>query len=170
MSTNDVIAPVSLQEGLLCVGEEFLRTLTDVLAEDLIADRERYADMSEEEYNLIRPSAAEKARTTAARLKTYLSENGKCGNCTEWQMSAAEVKGIDNTKILDVGMWRPVQGLQLYDDLFPHVSGGLRGRTVTVGAIDVSLALFDCHLTDRFKILVPNNPPTDEFYAFQKRR
>ena len=138
-----------LQEGLLCVAEEYIRALTDVFGQVLMEDKELYAGMSEEEYNLIRPSDPDKAQMSAQRLKVYLDENGKCGNCTEWQISAAEIRGTtdgdDDTKVLEVGIWRPVQGLQLYDDLFPHVSGGLRGRTVTVGAIHVSSV--DAHLS-----------------------
>ena len=39
---------------------------------------------------------------------------------------------------VDVGSWEPMQGLVLKDDLFPHITGGLRGRVLTVASMDVS--------------------------------
>ena len=40
--------------------------------------------------------------------------------------------------VVEVGTWEPMQGLVLGDDLFPHVTGGLRGRVLTVASMDVS--------------------------------
>ena len=40
-------------------------------------------------------------------------------------------------KRLEVAMWSPVLGFAVKDDLFPHVSGGLRGRRVTITSIEV---------------------------------
>ena len=40
--------------------------------------------------------------------------------------------------VVEVGTWEPMQGLVLEDDLFPHVTGGLRGRVLTVASMDVS--------------------------------
>ena len=39
---------------------------------------------------------------------------------------------------VEVGSWEPMQGLVLKDDLFPHITGGLRGRVLTVASMDVS--------------------------------
>ena len=52
-------------------------------------------------------------------------------------MEAAEIK--KEVQGLDVGNWQPRFGLGLKDDLFPHVKGGLRGRTIEVTSVDVSL-------------------------------
>ncbi len=38
---------------------------------------------------------------------------------------------------LDVGTWRPVLGLANRDDLLPHVTGGMRGRTIAVASTNV---------------------------------
>ena len=45
--------------------------------------------------------------------------------------------------VVDVGLWEPMQGLMHKDHLFPHVTGGLRGRTLTVSSINVSFRLFN---------------------------
>ena len=124
---------------MLCIAEEFLRALTDIFNKVMLEDMELYKDMSKEEYNLVKPSDKVKAESTGAMLKTFLVDNGKCGNCTEWQMAAGEIRGADDTKILEVGFWRPVQGTLYKDDLFPHVTGGLRGRAVTITSIDVRI-------------------------------
>ncbi len=55
-------------------------------------------------------------------------------------MAAAEIKGdpFYRAGILDVGFWTPVTGINNKDDLFPHVTGGMRGRMMKVSAIHVS--------------------------------
>ena len=54
-------------------------------------------------------------------------------------MKSAELVDVNQgANIVDVGMWEPMQGLVLKDDLFPHVTGGLRGRVLTVASFDVS--------------------------------
>ena len=63
--------------------------------------------------------------------------------------------------VVEVGTWEPMQGLVLGDDLFPHVTGGLRGRVLTVASMDVSnsgpvkvnqkIAFFRFHLKSVYK-------------------
>lgn len=81
-----------LQDGIFCLIEEFTRGLMDVVQEVSLADSQKYADMSIEEYNLIRPTKMEKSAMMVDMFKTFLETKGKCGNCTEWQMEAAEMK------------------------------------------------------------------------------
>ena len=38
---------------------------------------------------------------------------------------------------LEVGSWIISRGLDLRDDLFPHVTGGFRGRMLPVASIEV---------------------------------
>ena len=40
---------------------------------------------------------------------------------------------------MEVGTWMPALGLALKDDLLPHVTGGFRGRAITVGSLEVLL-------------------------------
>ena len=38
---------------------------------------------------------------------------------------------------LEVGSWMSTIGADLKDDLLPHVTGGLRGRNLVVGSLEV---------------------------------
>jgi hypothetical protein len=51
-------------------------------------------------------------------------------------IKAAEIK--DEVIDLEVGTWNLESGLHLKDDLFPHVTGGLRGKVIKIGSINVS--------------------------------
>ncbi len=55
-------------------------------------------------------------------------------------IKAAEVK--DTAAGLEVGSWTLKGGLRLKDDLFPHVSGGLRGKTIKIASFDVTSILW----------------------------
>ena len=58
----------------------------------------------------------------------------RCGRCLRYQLVAAEAGAGAG---LEVGSWSQ-RGLATRDSLFPHVSGGLRGRTLQVTSIHVS--------------------------------
>ena len=47
----------------------------------------------------------------------------------------------DRINQLEVGTWMPSTGLTLKDDLLPHVTGGFRGRAISVGSLEVSKIL-----------------------------
>jgi hypothetical protein len=51
-------------------------------------------------------------------------------------IKSAEVK--DEVRELDVGTWTLKGGLKLMDDLFPHVTGGLRGKQIKVASMHVN--------------------------------
>ncbi len=51
-------------------------------------------------------------------------------------IKSAEVK--DDVRELDVGTWTLKGGLKLMDDLFPHVTGGLRGKQIKVASMHVN--------------------------------
>ena len=56
-----------------------------------------------------------------------------------WIIKAAELLDLSKgANAVDVGLWESMQGLMHKDVLFPHVMGGLRGRTLTVASINVS--------------------------------
>lgn len=93
--------------------------------------------MSQEEYNLVKTPKQEVATNMMATVRGLI-EKGQCGKCITWKLEAGEVK-TDETVRLDVGMWQPVSGLQIKDDLFPHKSGGMRRKTIKIGAIDVRI-------------------------------
>lgn len=47
------------------------------------------------------------------------------------------MKIIDQPTLLDVGSWDATHGLKTQDDLFPHVTGGLRQRVLNVTTLEV---------------------------------
>ena len=53
---------------------------------------------------------------------------------------AAEVQEKERINQLEVGSWAVNLGLDLKDDLFPHVTGGLRGRVIPVASLEVRLS------------------------------
>ena len=44
---------------------------------------------------------------------------------------------VNKINQLEVGTWIPTFGLALKDDLLPHVTGGFRGRNITVASFEV---------------------------------
>ncbi|ENN79415.1 hypothetical protein D910_01946, partial [Dendroctonus ponderosae] len=69
------------------------------------------------------------------RMK-YLSDYGTCDNCTKWTIEAGETWGREyqmldeatNAELLAVGTWRPSDGPNMIDALFPHVAHGFRRK------------------------------------------
>ena len=98
--------------------------------------------VSVEEWDLIKPLQSERVTGMISKIRMMLADDtkqgSKCGSCINWQMRAAEMKDGGNVNNLDVGSWEPTQGLALKDDLFPHLTGGFRGRTIRVTSIQVS--------------------------------
>ena len=118
----------------------YVRSLQDVLKTEM----DIYATISPEEWQLLKPTPDARVADIMSRLKKYLRVEGHCGNCSDWAMKSAEVVVIGDgagANVVDVGHWEPMQGLVLRDDLFPHVTGGLRGRVLTVAAVDVRLRI-----------------------------
>ena len=50
---------------------------------------------------------------------------------------AVEVRESNKINQLEVGTWILTVGLAMKDDLLPHVTGGLRGRNITVASFEV---------------------------------
>ena len=119
--------------------EEFSRFYIEILNDFLTEEMDAYNGVHPEEWELIKPDRREKSNAMMIQLRNILREKGKCGNCSRWEMSASEVRENGMVNILDVGKWEPTQGSLLQDDIFPHVTGGLRNRRIVVTATDVSL-------------------------------
>ena len=62
---------------------------------------------------------------------------GTCGNCIDYKAEAGEIRSGERAARLETATWSPVLGFVIKDSLFPHVSGGLRGREVTITSIEV---------------------------------
>ncbi len=84
------------------------------------------------------PDPRERMAKLMMQMRMFITNQGTCGNCTGWQLRSAELKNGPGANNIDVGSWEPMQGLMLMDDLFPHVTGGFRGRRLKVASIHVS--------------------------------
>ena len=56
----------------------------------------------------------------------------------DWKAEAGEIRDGERAFRLETATWSPVLGFVIKDSLFPHVSGGLRGRDVTITSIQVA--------------------------------
>ena len=74
----------------------------------------------------------------ARDVKTQLEVRGSLDTCTLWRMESMESRYGGLVDRLDVGFWTPA-GPHLKDDLFPHVKGNFRGRSIPVSSIHVSI-------------------------------
>lgn len=65
------------------------------------------------------------------------NEQQTCDSSLQWNLQAVEFQTHRNPTLLNVGFWNMAKGLTIFDDLFPHVTGGLRGRVVNVTSLEV---------------------------------
>ena len=77
------------------------------------------------------------AASCSSSTTKCISSSGSCGNCVQWRAEAGEIQDDGGARRLEVATWSPVLGLDVKDDLFPHVAGGLRGRRVKITSIEV---------------------------------
>jgi glutamate receptor, ionotropic, invertebrate len=64
-----------------------------------------------------------------------------CSSSLSWRLQAHEMKVLNQPTLLEVAQWDGLHGLIVYDDMFPHVTGGLRGRRITVTTLEVGSLL-----------------------------
>ncbi|CAL4102797.1 unnamed protein product, partial [Meganyctiphanes norvegica] len=101
----------------------------------LTQELELYFQVSEEEWEEVKPNMAQRAATVVQMMKDTQITGAVCGRCTKWGVQAAEVKDSKRFELLNVADWQPQMGLVNYDDLFPHITGGFRGRTIPVTSV-----------------------------------
>lgn len=53
-----------------------------------------YGQISDEEWEAIRPTKRERKDTILQFMRGFLRENSKCSNCTTWRMQSGESWGI----------------------------------------------------------------------------
>lgn len=66
-------------------------------------------------------------------------EKTVCSSWLKWSVQAIEMKVTNQPRLLDVAQWDAAHGLVVYDDLFPHFTGGLRQRVLNVTTVEVLL-------------------------------
>ncbi|XP_055690671.1 ionotropic receptor 93a [Lutzomyia longipalpis] len=143
--------------GILCHSAELLRSFVLALSKMIREEKAVYGQISDEEWETIRLTKKERRDSLLAYMVNHLKTTSVCSNCTAWKIQAAEYWGteyqtnVDNkvpqmritprdflsyiskiTKFLDVGTWKPNDGVQLNDVLFPHVFHGFRGKNLHI--------------------------------------
>jgi len=136
VAQSDAVCP----SGIKCIVEGAVGYVAIGYERALMREMETFQEVTIEEWEIIRPTEEERAHTIIADIKAYLSESGggRCNNCSAWLMEAVEVREADRINQLDVGSWSTGLGLRFKDDLLPHVTGGFRGRAITVASMEYS--------------------------------
>nr|AXY83442.1 putative ionotropic receptor 16 [Conopomorpha sinensis] len=147
------------KNGLMCFAEELLESFVLALDAAVQEELDVAAHVSDEEWEAIRPSKMQRRNMLLAHMKQDISARSVCGACSTWQALAADTWGstyrrftepgavpppvadiangtldlaLGQVTLLDVGVWRPADGLQQTDALFPHVEQGFRGKELPI--------------------------------------
>ncbi|RZF36403.1 hypothetical protein LSTR_LSTR002999 [Laodelphax striatellus] len=120
-----------------CHVEEIMLSIGLALQKSVSAELELSEQVSEEEWDAIKPSKSERRATLLTSIKSRLQNEGRCDNCTNWKLETGEVWGQEYlesraNKLLSVGSWTPRGGPLLSDHLFPHVVQGFRARNLPI--------------------------------------
>ncbi|KAK2714026.1 ionotropic receptor 93a-like [Artemia franciscana] len=110
--------------------EPFLMAVNRTLSEEL----EFYNSVSDDEWPNLKYSIAEVNLKVKERIQVILNISCDCG--LKYVVRSAEVKKRRQANTVEVGEWTPSFGLRHLDDLFPHVTGGLRGRELIITSLD----------------------------------
>ena len=131
-STNDE----ECDQGLRCSARDLGNILVAGYDKALMNEMPLFEEFSLEEFELMRPSIMSRHIDVARDMKEYMETQGECDRCTRWMMASVETKTSKKVGKLDVGSWSPA-GPVLKDDLFPHVKGNFRGRTIPIASVHV---------------------------------
>nr|CAH7714859.1 unnamed protein product [Callosobruchus chinensis] len=121
-------------DGRKCHVEELIMSFSKALSDAVKDEFEIASQVSEEEWEAIRPTKVERRNFLHANIRKDLTKNGVCGNCTFWKVCTGDTWGGEfqgksiNINLLDVGTWRPSDGTSFSDVLFLHVAHGFRNK------------------------------------------
>ena len=87
---------------MLCVTEELLRFYVESVHDVLKAEMDFYATISPEEWLLLKAKPMERSSDIMKKLRTYLRNEGRCGNCTAWAIKAMLYSNCEILKWLQV--------------------------------------------------------------------
>ncbi|XP_072932886.1 ionotropic receptor 93a [Epargyreus clarus] len=144
------------ENGILCYCQEMMSAFVSALDAAVQDEFDVAAQVSDEEWEAIRPTKIQRRNTLLKHMKQHLAAHNKCGNCSSWQALAADTWGatyqrpgdsndqqlkidnnvttsvIENIELLQVGYWRGIDGIRLEDVLFPHIAHGFRGKELPI--------------------------------------
>ncbi|CAG9864021.1 unnamed protein product [Phyllotreta striolata] len=133
---NSTFKSSNCKEGRKCHIEELLQAFARALDQAIQDEYETANQVSEEEWEAIRPTKPERRDFLLKNMNHYLFKNGACDNCTNWAMKTGETWGVEydtsdqraEPKVVPVGSWRPGDGPVMTDELFLHTAHGFRGK------------------------------------------
>ncbi|KAF4527817.1 hypothetical protein B566_EDAN016441 [Ephemera danica] len=142
-SRENTYSVMDVDGGMLCYSRELLRSLVSALAEGAVREQKFLAQISTDDIDVQTISVKERRQMLLNHINAVVKEQmeKQCDGCMAWRMRSAITWGMrgpsgnsgpENASVIDVGMWRPGAGVQLYQPLFPHVKHGFRGQTLTV--------------------------------------
>ncbi|KPJ08640.1 Glutamate receptor 2 [Papilio machaon] len=139
------------KNGLMCYCQEMMKALISALDSAVQDEFDIAAQVSDEEWEAIRPTKLQRRNDLLKHIQQHMQVNSRCGNCTTWRATAADTWGatyrqvdptttnvnstkgvIEEIKMLQVGTWRPADGVRFNDVLFPHVAHGFRGKELPI--------------------------------------
>ncbi|CAH0399911.1 unnamed protein product [Chilo suppressalis] len=146
------------KNGIMCYCEEMMSAFVSALDAAVQEEFEVAAQVSDEEWEVIRPSKLQRRSMLLKHMQQYIAAKSICGNCSTWQALAADTWGatyrgysetepvlqdtgpsanvttgvIEHIELLQVGFWRPIDAIRYEDVLFPHVEHGFRGKDLPV--------------------------------------
>ncbi|XP_068617506.1 ionotropic receptor 93a [Battus philenor] len=142
------------KNGLLCYAREMLHAFVSALDLAVQEEFDVASQVSDEEWEAIRPTMGQRRNALLKHVQQHIQVNNRCGNCSTWQAMAADTWGatyrqvadtmtilndanttngvIEEVKMLQVGTWRPTDGVKFNDVLFPHVAHGFRGKELPI--------------------------------------
>jgi ionotropic glutamate receptor len=146
--------------GIKCHSNEILRAFVLGLSQAIREEVAVYGQISDEEWEIIRPTKPERRNNILAFMLSHLRKVSLCSNCTMWQVETADIWGtryetttftsqslaekkaqsdsVIAFKLISAGTWRPFEGLVMTDSLFPHIAHGFRGRVFHLITFHVS--------------------------------
>lgn len=143
--------------GLKCHTNEILKSFVLGLSKAIREENAIYGQISDEEWEIIRPSKKERRDGILDFMEENLESVSKCSKCLSWNVKTAEIWGekyrstsfadddaaLKNKmkgpsfQLLQPGVWKP-SGLIMSDVLFPHISHGFRGKIFHIITYHVS--------------------------------
>nr|AXF48842.1 ionotropic receptor IR11 [Lobesia botrana] len=139
------------KNGILCYSQEMMNAFVSALDAAVQDEFDVAAQVSDEEWEAIRPTKIQRRDMLLKHMQQHIAANSKCGNCSTWQGMAADTWGstyiiadsgspadnetsgvIEKIELLQVGFWRPIDGMRYTDILFPHIAHGFRGKMLPI--------------------------------------
>ncbi|VVD02994.1 unnamed protein product [Leptidea sinapis] len=151
---NTTTDSMDCKNGILCYCKELMGAFISALDTAVQDEFDVAAQISDEEWEAIRPSKIQRRDMLLRHMQQYISAYSGCGNCSRWEAMVGDTWGttyqrqtdimddnqdggnktnlIEHVELLQVGYWRPVDGIKFQDILFPHVQHGFRGKELPI--------------------------------------